>query len=91
MTTRIVELENGAWTLIGDKPASVEKVGPEKVVAPTSVWLATGVAAPAFEKNGHLIIAGEPRQVELSDGESLYAYGYAASPYSGPITIIVTE
>ncbi|MGQ3662083.1 hypothetical protein [Citrobacter braakii] len=86
MTTRIVELENGAWTQIGDKSASVEKLG-----ALTSVWLATGTAEPDFERSGHFLRSGELLTVELSDGESLYAWGHAASAYSGQITIIVTE
>lgn len=86
MTTRIVELENHAWTLIGDKSASVEKSG-----ALTSVWLATGSAPPDFERNGHFLRSGELLTVELSEGESLYAWGHAAPGVTGSIKIVVTE
>lgn len=86
MTTRIVELENCAWTEVGNLSASVEKVG-----SLTSVWLATGTAPPAAERAGHFLRSGKILTVELSEGESLYAYGQAVAGAVGSIKIVVTE
>lgn len=86
MTTRIVELEHGAWTEVGTASASVEKIG-----SLTSVWLATGTAVPAFERSGHFLRTGEVLTVELTDGETLYAYGHAAAGALAGIKIVVTE
>lgn len=87
MATRTVELENNMWTLVGNVSASVVKNNGR-----FSAWLATGSAPPDFRiMGGNPLMTDEILNVELSEGESLYAYAHASSGVTGPLVIFVTE
>lgn len=88
--TSLIPLQTGVWTLIYAGPTT-NQITVERPNFCGAVWIAvSGAEPPIFERNGHLMVPGVTKIVELESGENLYAW--LAETISGSSnSIIVTD
>ena len=89
MSTQILPLENNVWTQVATGPTT-QPLFVDKKMRGAAVWLVISATEPAYTHDGHPLVDGKTKIVELLAGESLYAF---ASPgqMNLPASIAITE